>query len=184
MKETKDTTVEITKEEVSQTLTPTSQKEEKKSMGVQPIYLKTKYSIPNKIWLRLARIIKRKPVTIDLNKLKGGEMEQKRIKICNHNGAGGPFSFRTFRDEPFMMWGAHQMCEHYKSRRDYLRVTFYRNKLKYGKFSSFIMSWIFGGFAPFFYDAAGIIPIYYDQRIRHTLKWSVKCLENDLPVVI
>ncbi|MCL2861216.1 MAG: hypothetical protein FWE22_02270 [Firmicutes bacterium] len=158
--------------------------ETKETKKVKPIYFKTKYSLLNKFWWGLAKLFKRKPVTIDLNELKGGAMEEKRIMLCNHNGAGGPFSFRTFRKEKFMMWGAHQMTEDYKSRRKYLREVFYGQKLKYGKFSSWFMSWFFGALSPMFYDVAGIIPVYYDQRIRHTLKWSVQCIEKDLPVVV
>ncbi|MCL2234498.1 MAG: hypothetical protein FWC11_04090 [Firmicutes bacterium] len=155
-----------------------------KNSGVKPIFLKNKFTLLDKFWFGFARFFKRKPVTIDLNELKGGKMDDKRVMICNHNGAGGPFSFRTFRKEYFMMWSAHKMTENYKSRREYLRETFYGQKLKYGKFSARFMSWFFGLLSPMFYSVAGVIPVYYDQRIRHTLKWSVKCIENDLPVVI
>jgi len=148
---------------------------------VKKFKVKTKFDLGDRIIRRIGRIIKRRPKIIDLNDEK---MPPKCIMIGNHNGAGGPFHYRAFLEGAFMSWGAHQMCENFRSRRRYLYHTFYRQKLGWGKFKAFVMSILFGFIAPLAYGFAGIIPVYYDSRIMLTYKYSMNCLEKDVSVFV
>lgn len=136
----------------------------------------------------IARIFKRKPKFINLNEdmaLDGRDLPKKCMMIGNHNGAGGPFSFRTFMwRKRFMTWGAHQMCENYKSRRHYLYNVFYTQKLGWKKPKAKFMSWFFGFFSKIIYKHAAIIPTYTDQRLIKTFKISIECLEKDVSLFI
>ncbi len=143
--------------------------------------VKAKNSFGDSILQGLGRFFKKKPQIINLNE---SEIEKKSIMIGNHNGAGGAFSYRTFLDHRFMTWGAHPMCEGYNSRRKYLYHIFYRKKLHYSKFKSFLLSISFGLISKIVYGYAGIIPVYYDSRIRNTYKYSFQCLEKDVSVFV
>lgn len=143
--------------------------------------VKLKENFGDKLLKGAAKIFKKSPVFIDLN---DNEIEKKSIIIGNHNGANGAFTYRTFMQHRFMTWGAHQMCEGFKSRRRYLYHIFYRQKLKYGKFKSFMLSILFGMISKWIYGFAGIIPVYYDMNAKKTFQYSFQCLEKDMSVFI
>jgi len=148
--------------------------------------VQTKDSPLTKFLTWLAKIFKRKPNFINLNEgaADGADLEKRCILIGNHNGAGGPFTYRTFMNKRFMTWGAHQMCEGFSSRRKYLYHTFYRQKLGWPKGKARFMSVFFGSIAGIFYRCAGIIPVYFDLRIAQTFKYSNECLAKDISVLI
>ncbi|MCL2847784.1 MAG: hypothetical protein FWE13_03430 [Firmicutes bacterium] len=150
--------------------------------------VKTRERLYDRLIRGLSRIIKRKPKFINLNEgmeLDGRDLPKQCMLIGNHNGAGGPYSFRTFmKRKRFMIWGAHPMCENYKSRRHYLYHTFYRQKLGWSKPRAKIMSWFFGSFSHIIYAHAGIIPTYTDGRLSRTFKYSFECLEKDVSVFV
>lgn len=126
-------------------------------------------------------ILRRKMRVINLNE----EMPHGSIFIGNHSGASGPMCYKAFLTPPAMMtWGAHQMCENYRSRRRYLVDIFYGQKLGYGKTRSKISGTLFGLVSGLIYWSAGIIPVYYDNRLKKTFTWSIKCLEEDVNVLV
>lgn len=133
-------------------------------------------------FLRKAGLFFKKPA--EIVNLNDHDLETKCIMIGNHSGAGGPYTYRQSFSKKFMTWGAHQMCEGYRSRWKYLYYTFYQNKLHWGKIKSFIVATLFSVIAPIVYGYAGIIPIYYDNKIVSTLKYSLKCLDEDVSVFI
>ena len=143
--------------------------------------VKKRFNLPDKILLWLSFLLKKHPKIINLN---DGGLPEKCIMLGNHNGAGGPFNYRAFMKGRWMSWGAHQMCENFRSRRKYLYHIFYRQKLGFGKFRSRVMSVILGFFAPWIYHCAGIIPVYFDSRILLTYKYSMACLEQDVRVFV
>ena len=132
------------------------------------------------------RIFKRKPKFINLNggASEGQDLPKRCILIANHNGAGGPFSVRFFLKHRIMIWGAHPMCEGFRSRRRYLYHIFYRQKLGWSKPRAFFMSIFFGMFSKVVYSYAGMIPTYTDGRYLNTIKNSMQCIEEDVSVLI
>ena len=143
--------------------------------------VKTKESLFDKVFGALARLIKRRPQFINLN---AAHIEKKSIIIGNHNGAGGPYHYRAFMNHRFMTWGAHPMCEGYISRWKYLYHIFYRQKLHYSKFKSFIIATFFGMISGVVYRYAGVMPVYFGRRIITTCRYSFECIEKDVSIFI
>lgn len=127
------------------------------------------------------RLFKKKNKIINLNE---EPLPKRYIMIANHNSANGPLTYRTILPQFFMTWGAHQMTEGFISRWKYLYYIYYQKKLGWKKFSAFVMATLFGLFAGIFYKFAKIIPIYYDMRVKNTFKYSLDCLEKDVPILI
>ncbi|MCL2861393.1 MAG: hypothetical protein FWE22_03180 [Firmicutes bacterium] len=149
--------------------------------------VKTKQSTFDRMLRGIARIFKRKPKFVNLNDgedERGRDLPKKCILIGNHNGVGGAFSFRTFMKNRFMTWGAYQMLGNFVSRRKYLYHVLYRQKLGWNKFRAGFMSVFFGFMSRRFYQVAGIIPTYPDSRVRLTFKYSMQCLEHDIPIFV
>ena len=143
--------------------------------------VKKKLNFTDKLLLRVVLLIKRRPKVVNLN---SEGLPTRCILIGNHNKTGGPVNYSLCMAGKLMPWAAHQMTEGYRSRWRYAYHIFYRKKIKYGKLKSFILATLLAFFAPFAYNAVGIIPVYYDFRIFSTFKNSIKCLENDVPVFI
>ncbi len=143
--------------------------------------VKTKDNLFDKIFEKVGKLVKKRPTIINTN---DHDLEAKCIMVGNHSGASGAFVYRTFMDKRFMTWGAHPMCEGYISRYRYLNYTFYRKKLGYSKFKSFMLGWSFGLIAGLVYGYAGVVPIYYDMRFKKTIQYSFDCLEKDVSVFI
>ena len=154
---------------------------DKKGEKLRKFKVKTKESLFDKIFGGICKFFKRKPEFIDLN---GNPIEKKSIIIGNHNGAGGPFHYRGFMKHRFMTWGAHPMCEGYISRWKYLYHVFYRQKLHYSKFKSFIIATLFGLIAGVVYRYAAVLPLYFDKRIMSTCRYSFECIEKDVSIFI
>ena len=148
--------------------------------------VKTRDNFTDKILYIICRIFKRTPKFFNLNDgaPDGRDLPKSCLMIGNHNGAGGPFTYRMFLKKRFMSWGAHPMCEGFSSRRHYLYHTFYRQKLGWNRFKAFVMSYIFGVISKWAYAFAGIIPTYPDSRLFHTYKYSMECFEKDVSVLV
>ena len=129
----------------------------------------------------VTRTFKKNPKVINLNE---EPLPNQCIMIGNHNAANGPVKYYSFLGRYFMTWGAHQMCEGFLSRRRYLYHIFYRQKLGYSKFRSAILAVLFGLISKRVYSSAGIIPVYYDSRLRKTFGYSIDCLEQNVPILI
>lgn len=134
----------------------------------------------------IKKIIKKgKPTEIvDLND-NNGIIPNTSIVIGNHSGASGPMTYRAFLTPPDMMtWGAHQMLEGYASRRRYLIDVFYGKKLKFSKARAWISGTLFAMVSKLIYKSGGILPVYYDTRLRRTYDYSMQCLNNECSVLI
>ncbi|MDR3318539.1 MAG: hypothetical protein LBS99_03805 [Clostridiales bacterium] len=155
-----------------------------RKLKLQKFKVKEKRNLLDRFIFWLSRKIKSHPKIINLN---DGPMPEKYIILGNHNGAGGPFSYRAFlpfENYKFMSWGAYQMLENYFSRRRYLYKTFYVQKLHYGRIRSFIFSMLFATVSKTLYKMAGVLPVYYDTRVKYTLQYSMDCIEKNIPVLI
>ncbi len=130
------------------------------------------------------RLFKKRPHFINLS---GEELsgDKKAIYIGNHSGASGPMTYRAFvTPMPVMTWGAHPMCEGYRQRRRYLIDIFYGQKLGMGKTAAWWAGTSFAIVSGLIYGAAGIIPVYYDGRVKHTFEYSLDCLDQGVSVLI
>ena len=130
---------------------------------------------------KIFKIFKKKPEIIDLNE---GKLGSKIIFVSNHSGASGPMNLNLFFPYRFIPWGAHEMCGNYKERWNYLYHIFYRQKLHWGKFKSFIIATLFGLISKYLYNNVGLIGTYTDARLITTIKKSVKVLDENVPVLI
>ncbi|MDY0214408.1 MAG: hypothetical protein RBS24_02650 [Bacilli bacterium] len=85
---------------------------------------------------------------------------------------------------PFIPWGAHQMKEGYRSRWNYAYHIFYRQKMKYGKFKSFVLATLLSIINKFLYVNMRLVPTYQDIRITKTMRDSLKHLNDNIPILI
>lgn len=61
---------------------------------------------------------------------------------------------------------------------------FYRKKIGYSKFKSFLLATSFGIISKMLYKGMKLIPTYPDYRLRNTINSSLNYLENDLSILI
>jgi hypothetical protein len=106
------------------------------------------------------------------------------IFITNHEGASGPITLNIFFPKILVPWGAHQMMSNYISRWKYLYHVFYRKKLKYGKFISFILASIFGLVSKIIYNGVFLIATFPDWRVRKTIQESLEHLHHHNSIVV
>lgn len=128
----------------------------------------------------IIKLFKKKPRLFNYNDI----LPDKAIYICNHSGAGGPFSLSLFFPKLFIPWGAHPMTEGYFSRWKYLYYTFYQQKLGFGKIRSYILSTFFALISKMLYNGMHVIPTYSDLRIRKTFEISKKHLNVGNSILI
>ena len=130
----------------------------------------------------IVRVFRRKPTII---RLYEGEMQHPCIMIGNHSAVSGAMTYRLALCPPaFMTWAAHSMCEGYRARSKYMRKTFYRQKLGFGKFGSNVLGSLFSIVLGVFYKTAGTIPVYYDGRVKKTFEYSLQPLGEGVSVLI
>lgn len=141
-------------------------------MIIKPINKIHKHGFFTSALKSIIRIIKKKPKIFNFN----DNFVDRSLFICNHAGAGGPFSLSLFFPKLFVPWGAYPMTEGYKSRWKYLYYIFYQQKLNYGKVSSFLISTVFALISKMLYNGMHVIPTYPDIRIRKTLELSKRHL--------
>jgi len=142
--------------------------------------VKKKFSLVDKFLRVILKIAVKKPLFINLNENK--ELPPKCIIIGNHRSAVGPFTYRTHMPEVCMVAVAHQMCEKFKSRWNYLYYVFYQQKCKRSKLASFVLATVLGSISPVLYRFAGALPIYFDLRIAVTYKYCLRVLNENVPV--
>lgn len=143
--------------------------------------VKTGRNLFDRLLVGVLKLIKKNPEVVDLN---DNPLEEKSILIANHSGASGPVTYKSYINHRIMLWGAHQMRGRIKVRWNYLYHTFYRQKLGYSKFKSFNLACLLSVLYPIVVRHAGIIPIYYDMRIKFTYQYSVDCLDKNVSVLI
>ena len=142
--------------------------------------VKKKFTLTDKCIRTVLRIVLKKPQFINLNEKAG--YPKRCILIANHRSASGPFTYRPFMDDMYMVTAAHQVCEGFRSRWNYLYHTFYRQKCQRPKVISFLLATILGPIIPVLYKYAGSIPLYFDQRVVISFKHCIQALEEDVPV--
>jgi hypothetical protein len=142
--------------------------------------VKKKFTLVDKILRVFLRALLKRPLFINLN--ENTELPKKCILIGNHRSAAGPFTYRTFMDELIMVVSAHQVCEGYRSRWNYLYHTFYLQKCNRPKPVAFVLATVLGAVIPVLYNFAGALPVYFDQRIINTFKYCIQTIEEGVPV--
>jgi len=146
--------------------------------------IKKKDDLFDKLVYGIARKAKKTPQIINLNE---NGVEKKSIIIANHNGAGVT-AYRIFLTKEyaprFMTWTAFQVTKRFLTRWKYLYHIFYRKKLKYGKFRSFMLATLLGAVYPLVRKLVGFIPVYYDMRLKDTMRYSIQTLEEGYSVFI
>lgn len=127
------------------------------------------------------RKVKRHPRINDHNT---DDIKGPAIFIANHSGASGPMDLATFFPYVFVPWGAHEMRGNYKARWNYSYHIFYRQKLKYSKFKSFILATLLSMINPFLYRNMRLIPTYPDIRFTKSIRESVTFIEEGTPILV
>lgn len=106
------------------------------------------------------------------------------IYISNHSGAAGPLKLSIYFPKILVPWGAHPMTECYPSRWKYLYHIFYRQKLKYSKFKSFMLATSFGIISKTIYNGVYLIPTYTNVLLKNTIKESIEHLNANNNLLI
>lgn len=148
------------------------EKEFKVPSGKQPVYSVVRFFI---------RGIFKRPLIINL----AGELEKKSIVLANHSAKSGPPGLDLYYPVKCCKWGAHEMFEGYKSRKNYLRDILYIKKCKKKPgFATSFKSAIMAVFNKGIYKGMHMMPTYPDARLSKTIKNSVQVLEAGMSVMI
>lgn len=130
---------------------------------------------------KVIRFFSKKYSIIDLN---DGDIKQGSIFISNHSAANGPLKLTLNFPYQLTPWGINNMCQGYKIRRRYLIDIFYRQKLKYGKFKSWIIGTLFAIISGYLYRNAGVIPTFEDSNLIKTINLSIGFLQKSKNILI
>lgn len=149
-------------------------------MIIKPVSKLQKHGFFTNSLKTIIRMFTKKPKIFNLN----DSFIDSSLFICNHAGAGGPFSLSLFFPKLLIPWGAYQMTEGYFSRWKYLYHVFYQQKLNYGKTISFFLATVFASFSKILYNGMHVIPTYPDIRIRKTLDYSKRHLNIGNSILI
>lgn len=150
--------------------------------GMKKFKIKTSDNLFDRVLFNLLRLFKSKHNILLPDKQP---LPRRAIYVSNHSGAEGPLSIRMYLPVRMMIWGAHQMLGNYKERTNYLYHVFYRQKLRFGKVRSFILTYLFGIISRIAYSAGGVLPVHYDTAgLRRTMQYSLECLHKDISIVI
>ena len=138
----------------------------------------------DKVITHVVRIFKRPAEIVNTT---DAPLEHKAIFVANHCGAKGPFNITTaFRkiDHDIMTWSAAETGGSLSERWKYFYHVFYHQKLHYSKPRSFISATLFAPIYPMVFRYAGLIPVYKGVRIKKTYNYTVRCLDEDVSVII
>jgi len=129
---------------------------------------------------RIIRTLRKAPELV----LYDQYLPEKAIYYANHSGAAGPLTLSVYFPKYLVPWGAYPMTGHYISRWKYLYFTFYRQKLGYKKFRSFMLATLFGIISKTLYKGVKLIPTYPDARLRKTITESLEHLKVNNSLLI
>ncbi|MDT8336612.1 MAG: hypothetical protein RQ856_02150 [Candidatus Izemoplasmatales bacterium] len=129
---------------------------------------------------KIIRTVRKKPELIILEEA----LPEKAIYFANHSGAAGPLTLSVYFPKYLVPWGAYPMTGHYITRWKYLYFVFYRKKIGYSKFRSFILATLFGIISKTLYKGVRLIPTYPDARLRKTIKLSLENLDCNNSLLI
>lgn len=122
----------------------------------------------------------KRPKLINLNE----DIQEVAIFVSNHCARRGPVIMELYLPVRTAKWGTYQMLGDYKSRRQYMRDVFYRQKCGYGKFRSSFLATFTSFFSIFFYRGMKFLPTYPDARLSKTLNNSVEVLKDGTGILI
>lgn len=140
----------------------------------------TKHNLFLRLIKSIIRKVRVKPELVLFDK----NLPEKAIYFANHSGAAGPLTLSVYFPKYLVPWGAYPMTTHYFSRWKYLYYIFYRQKLGYNKFKSFILATFFGLISKILYKGVQLIPTYPDVRLRKTIKISIQHLNANNSLLI
>jgi 1-acyl-sn-glycerol-3-phosphate acyltransferase len=129
---------------------------------------------------KIIRTVRKTPELV----LHDDNLPEKAIYYANHSGAAGPLTLSVYFPKYLVPWGAYPMTGHYFSRWKYLYFTFYRQKLGYKKFRSFMLATLFGLISKILYQGVRLIPTYPDTRLRKTINESLEHLKVNNSILI
>lgn len=129
---------------------------------------------------RIIRTVRKKPELI----ICEDKLPEKAIYFANHSGAAGPLTLSVYFPKYLVPWGAYPMTGNYIARWKYLYFVFYRQKIGYSKFRSFILATLFGIISKTLYKGVKLIPTYPDARLRKTIKLSLENLNCNNSLLI
>lgn len=143
--------------------------------------IRTKYGWLFNIVTKIFMIFKKKPYIYNLNE---EDIDENSIIISNHSAASGPLTISLYFPTFFIPWGTFEMTEKYRGRWNYLYHIFYRQKLGYNKFKSFLLATLFGIISKSLYNGMQLIPTYGDFRLRATVDISKQYLDAGTSILI
>ncbi|MFA6647209.1 MAG: hypothetical protein WCS32_01095 [Candidatus Izemoplasmatales bacterium] len=129
---------------------------------------------------KLIKTFRKKPDLI----LQNSNLPDKAIYFANHSGAAGPLTLSVYFPKYLVPWGAYPMTGHYITRWKYLYFVFYRQKIGYSKFRSFVLASLFGIISKTIYNGVKLIPTYPDTRLRKTISDSLLHLSKNNSLLI
>lgn len=111
-------------------------------------------------------------------------LPNKCIMVSNHFGKKGPMAYEIAIPIFNIKWGTFEMLGNYKSRRNYLKNIFYIQKQGMGKRKAAFIATFEAIFSKMMYKGLKILGTYPDQRVRITIRNSIKVLEDDKAILI
>ena len=112
------------------------------------------------------------------------ELPTKCILVSNHCAKKGPMAFEIALPIFNVKWGAHEMLGNYKSRRNYLKNIFYIQKQGWKKSKASFVATFEAIFSKMIYKGMKFIETYPDQRVRITLRNSIKVLDDNKAILV
>lgn len=107
-----------------------------------------------------------------------GKLPEQCLYVANHVNKMGPFQYELYFPVYTVKWGAHEMLESYKTRRNYLKNTLYIQKNKVPPFWAGCLATFEAFFSQFFYRGMKFLPTYPDARLAKTIRQSVTVLDD------
>ncbi len=143
--------------------------------------VKTRRSFAMATAVGIAKIFmgKREVVTED-----NAPLPKRFVLLGTHQGLSGPIVYHCYMPMFCIPWGTHEMLGNYRQRWKYLYHVFYRTKMHFNKFTSFVRATLLAAVSKFFYKGAGLIGTYRDGRQLGAIKRAVQSLEHNVPIVI
>ncbi len=147
---------------------------------------KKEFKVPQRkqpVWKRVSKILKlfyKKPELINLN----DSLPQNALFVANHAAMNGPLIYELYLPVFHDTWGAHQMTGTYKQRFHYLRDVYFIQKRGMNKFFATIIAGFEALFSIYFYRGIKTLPTFPDGRLASTIKHSIKCLQNDVSIMV
>ena len=106
------------------------------------------------------------------------------IVLSNHEAASAPLSFELYGNLPIRFWGAHEMCENFKSGYRYMTRIYYHQKKHWNLWLARLFCLIATPLTKMFYAGLDLLPTYNDIRLKNTLNRSIAALKKGHTLVV